>query len=80
MKTTNAAQGNGFAALSIAHLDTAIDASIDDIGLSGLVEFRAQIDVRRGGERPLDTTNRRWFATQDAAAAWITAQIQTVIA
>lgn len=74
-KTTNATQGNGFASLEIRSGNKVITASVDDLGLAGLVDLRAQIDVQVGGDRPLLTTERRWFPTQDAAAAWLTSQV-----
>ncbi len=80
MKTTNAAQGEGFAALEITVDDKAIQASIDDLGLAGLVDVQAQFDVHHGGDRPLDTTERRWFATQEEAATWITSRVLAAIA
>lgn len=77
MKTTAAAQGNGFAALSIRSGDKMIEASVDDLGLADLVDLRAQIDVSHETAFGWEVVNtaRRWFATQEEAAAWLTEQV-----
>jgi hypothetical protein len=75
MQTNNAAQGDGFAALEIRSVDKLIHASVDDLGLAGLVDLRAQVDIQVEGDRPLFTTERRWFKTQDEAATWLTSQV-----
>ncbi len=78
MKTIRqATQGNGFAALSIRDADRMIQASVDDLGLAGLVDLRAQIDISRETAFGFEVvrTERRWFSTQDEAATWITSQI-----
>ena len=77
MKTTNAVQGNGFAALVLCDGDRMIQASVDDLGLAGLVDLRAQVDVSRETAFGFETvrTERRWFATQDEAATWLTSQV-----
>ena len=77
MKTTNAVQGNGFAALSLRDGDRMIQASVDDLGLAGLVDLRAQVDVSRETAFGFEVvrSDRRWFPTQDEAATWITSQI-----
>ncbi len=77
MKTTQATQGNGFAALALRDGDRMIEASVDDLGLAGLVDFRTAIAISRETAFGFEVVSAdcRWFPTQNEAATWLTSQI-----
>ncbi len=81
MNVTQATQGNGFAALEIPVEGGFIQAGVDDLGLTGLVDLCAEFAVFRDTAcgHSCTHTARRWFTTQDEAATWLTSQVFAAI-